>query len=75
MPETREAVIVASKRSAVGKAPRGALRNTRPDDMGSEVLRATMAGIEGFEPSMVEDIAIESEVGPIERAVRAGCGR
>ena len=38
-----EAVIVAGLRTAVGKAPRGALRTTRPDDMAAEVIRALMA--------------------------------
>jgi acetyl-CoA acyltransferase len=35
-----EAVIVAGLRTAVGKAPRGSLRTTRPDDMAAEVIRA-----------------------------------
>ncbi|HLJ73684.1 MAG TPA: thiolase family protein [Thermoanaerobaculia bacterium] len=35
-----EAVIVAGLRTAVGKAPRGALRTTRPDDMAAEVIAA-----------------------------------
>jgi acetyl-CoA acyltransferase len=35
-----EAVIVSGLRTAVGKAPRGALRTTRPDDMAAEVIRA-----------------------------------
>ncbi len=72
MPEIREAVIVASKRSAVGKAPRGALRYTRPDDIGSEVLRATMAGIQGFEPAMVEDIAIGCAMPEAEQGLNIG---
>ena len=38
-----EAVIVAGVRTAVGKAPRGALRTTRPDDMAAEVIRALLA--------------------------------
>ena len=38
-----EAVIVAGLRTAVGKAPRGALRTTRPDDMAAEVIRALLA--------------------------------
>ncbi len=29
----KEAVIVAAKRTAVGKAPRGMFRNVRPDDL------------------------------------------
>lgn len=34
----REAVIVACVRTAVGKAPRGSLRTTRPDDMAATVI-------------------------------------
>ncbi|NVB39511.1 acetyl-CoA C-acyltransferase [Pseudenhygromyxa sp. WMMC2535] len=68
----REAVIVASKRSAVAKAPRGTLRNTRPDDMGAEVLRATMASIEGFDPAMVEDIAIGCAMPEAEQGLNIG---
>jgi len=37
-----EAVIVDCLRTAVGKAPRGALRNTRPDDLGAVVIRALL---------------------------------
>ncbi|EDM76766.1 acetyl-CoA acyltransferase [Plesiocystis pacifica SIR-1] len=72
MPEIREAVIVASKRSAVGKSGRGTLRNTRPDDMGSEVLKATMASIEGFDPAMVEDIAIGCAMPEAEQGLNVG---
>ena len=38
----REAVIVDCLRTAVGKAPRGALRNTRPDDLAAAVIRALL---------------------------------
>ncbi len=37
-----EAVIVDCLRTAVGKAPRGALRNARPDDLGAGVIRALL---------------------------------
>jgi acetyl-CoA acyltransferase len=37
-----EAVIVDCLRTAVGKAPRGALRNTRPDDLGAVAVRALL---------------------------------
>ena len=37
-----EAVIIDCLRTAVGKAPRGALRNTRPDDLGAVVIRALL---------------------------------
>ncbi|HSC87872.1 MAG TPA: acetyl-CoA C-acyltransferase [Polyangiaceae bacterium] len=42
MAEIRNVVLVASRRSAVGKAPRGALRSTRPDDFAAQVLRKTL---------------------------------
>jgi acetyl-CoA acyltransferase len=35
-----EAVIIDCLRTPVGKAPRGALRNTRPDDLAAAVIRA-----------------------------------
>jgi acetyl-CoA acyltransferase len=34
----REAVIVSSVRTAVGKAPKGALRTTRPDDLAATAI-------------------------------------
>ncbi|HLK47649.1 MAG TPA: acetyl-CoA C-acyltransferase [Bryobacteraceae bacterium] len=37
-----EAVIIDCLRTAVGKAPRGSLRNTRPDDLGAIVIRAVL---------------------------------
>jgi acetyl-CoA acyltransferase len=72
MAQLKEAVIVASKRSAVAKAPRGTLRNTRPDDLGAEVLRATMAGVNGLEPSMIEDIAIGCAMPEAEQGLNVG---
>jgi acetyl-CoA acyltransferase len=37
-----EAVIIDCLRTPVGKAPRGALRNTRPDDLAALVIRALL---------------------------------
>ncbi len=38
----REAVIIDCLRTAVGKSPRGALRNSRPDDLAAIVIRALL---------------------------------
>ena len=38
----REVVIASSVRTAVGKAPRGALRNTRPDDLAAVAIRGAL---------------------------------
>jgi len=35
----KEAVIVSCVRTAIGRAPRGTLRFTRPDYMASEVIK------------------------------------
>lgn len=52
-----KAVIVAAGRTAVGKAPRGSLRTTRPDDMAAAVLNAVVERA-GVEASEVEDIVL-----------------
>ena len=39
-----EAVIVAAVRTPVGKAPNGALRHTRPDDLAAAAITAALAG-------------------------------
>ena len=38
----RDAVIVDCLRTPIGKAPRGALRNTRPDDLAAIAIRAVL---------------------------------
>jgi acetyl-CoA acyltransferase len=53
-----EAVIVAGLRTAVGKAPRGSLRTTRPDDMAAEVIRALLAQNPQIDPSRIDDVII-----------------
>jgi acetyl-CoA acyltransferase len=53
-----EAVIVAGLRTAVGKAPRGALRTTRPDDMAAEVIRALVAQNPQVDPGEIDDVIL-----------------
>ncbi|MBA3711821.1 MAG: acetyl-CoA C-acyltransferase [Pyrinomonadaceae bacterium] len=52
----RDAVIVSAVRTAVGKAPKGTLRNTRPDEMGAAVIKEALARAEGMQPNEVEDV-------------------
>jgi acetyl-CoA acyltransferase len=53
-----EAVIVAGLRTAVGKAPRGALRTTRPDDMAAEVFRALLERHPQIDPQTIDDVIL-----------------
>ena len=52
----RDAVIVSAVRTAVGKAPKGTLKNTRPDDMGAAVIREAVARVENLDGALVEDV-------------------
>ncbi len=51
-----EAVIVSIARTAVGKAPRGTLRRTRPDDMAAAVFKQILGRIPQLDPREVEDV-------------------
>ncbi|HEY0547660.1 MAG TPA: acetyl-CoA C-acyltransferase [Pyrinomonadaceae bacterium] len=52
----REAVVVSAVRTAVGKAPKGTLKDTRPDEMGAAVIKEAIARAEGLELSEIEDV-------------------
>ncbi len=54
----KEAVIVSIARTAVGKAPRGTLRNTRPDDMAAAVIQEVIRRVRGLDPNEVEDVIL-----------------
>src|ERR671926_1177937 len=52
----RDAVVVSAVRTAVGKAPKGTLRDTRPDERGAAVVEEALRRAEGLEKSEVEDV-------------------
>lgn len=52
----REAVIVSAVRTAIGKAPRGKLKNTRPEHTGVEVIKAALARVPALDPADVDDV-------------------
>jgi len=51
-------VIVAAKRTAVGKAKKGALATVRPEDLGAAVIRAVLTDVPQVRPEDVEDVLI-----------------
>jgi acetyl-CoA acyltransferase len=53
-----EAFVVSSVRTAVGKAPKGSLRQTRPDDMAATAIRAALARVPSVEPGSVDDVVL-----------------
>jgi len=52
----RDAVIVSAVRTAVGKAPKGTLRTTRPDEMGAAVIKEAIGRVPGLELNEIEDV-------------------
>lgn len=56
--QVQEAYIVAATRTPVGKAPRGMMKNVRPDDMLAHTIRAAMAQVPGLDPKLVEDCIV-----------------
>jgi len=76
----KDAVIVSAVRTAVGKAPKGTLRTTRPDEMGAAVIKEATARVPGLELSEIEDVIMGCAMPEAEQgmnvaraaAVRAG---
>src|SRR5574337_467379 len=75
-----EAVIVDCLRTAIGKAPRGTLRNTRPDDLAAFVFQALLKKYPQVQPDAVDDVILgcafpEGEAGMnVARAVALRAG-
>lgn len=54
----REAVIVSSVRTAVGKAYKGTLRVTRPDDLAATAIKGALERVPQVDPKEIEDVII-----------------
>jgi len=53
-----DAVIVAGVRTAVGKAPRGTLKDVRPDELGALVVKSVVAKVPQLNPAEIDDVII-----------------
>ncbi len=54
--QLQEAYIVAATRTPIGRAPRGALRNVRPDSLLVHAIQGALAQVPGLDPARVEDV-------------------
>ena len=54
--DMKDAVIVSAVRTAVGKAPKGTLKNTRPDDLGATAIKDAVSRAPGLDVNQVEDV-------------------
>jgi acetyl-CoA acyltransferase len=53
-----EAVIVSSVRTAVGKAYKGSLATTRPDDLAAIAIQGAITRVPGLDPRDIEDVIL-----------------
>ena len=52
----KEVVIVSAVRTAVGKAPKGTLKNTRPDDLAAAAIKEAVGRANGLNMGEIEDV-------------------
>ena len=54
----RDAVITTAIRTPVGRAHKGLLKDTRPDDLAAHVIRAALERTPGLQPTDVDDVLL-----------------
>ena len=64
------AYIISGFRSAVGKAPKGVFRFTRPDDLAAEVIKFMMAKVPQLDPTRVDDLIVGNAVPEAEQGMQ-----
>ena len=50
--------VVSAVRTAVGRAYKGSLKDTRPDDLGAAAVRAAVERVKGLDPARVDDVVL-----------------
>lgn len=66
------AYIVAAKRSAVGKAPRGKLRFYRPDDLAAAVIKNLMQNLPQLDKERIDDVIVGNAMPEAEQGLNVG---
>lgn len=66
------AYIVAGYRSAVGKAPRGTLRFTRPDDLAAQVIQHLLNSLPEFDHTQIDDVIVGNAMPEAEQGLNVG---
>jgi acetyl-CoA C-acetyltransferase len=54
----RDAVIVATTRSPIGRAMKGSLKDVRPDDLAASIVRAALDKVPALEASAIDDLIL-----------------
>ncbi len=68
----KTAYIVAGYRTAVGKAPRGLFRFTRPDDLAADVVKHLMKDFPNLDPNRIDDVIVGNATPEAEQGLNIG---
>ncbi|HNQ12023.1 MAG TPA: acetyl-CoA C-acyltransferase [Bacteroidia bacterium] len=68
----KEAYIIAGFRSAVGKAPRGTLKNVRPDDLAVSVIKHLLQSVPELDPNDIDDVIVGNATPEAEQGLNIG---
>ncbi len=66
------AYIVAAKRTAVGKAPRGLFRFTRPDELGAKVIEQLLLDLPTLDKERIDDVIVGNATPEAEQGLNIG---
>lgn len=67
-----DAYIVGGYRSAVGRAPRGAYKFLRPDDLGEQVIRRLMSDFPQLDKTRIDDVIVGNATPEAEQGLNIG---
>ncbi len=68
----RDVIVAAARRTAVGKALKGTLRHTRPDDLGAAVVRQIVADHPNLDPARIGDVIMGCAMPEAEQGMNVG---
>ncbi len=66
------AYIIGGYRTAVGKAPRGVFKNTRPDDLGEKVIRRLLEDFPQLDKERIDDVIVGNATPEAEQGLNIG---
>ena len=66
------AYIITGFRTAVGKAPKGKLKNVRPDDLASTVVKHLINSLDNFDVNLIEDVIVGNATPEAEQGLNIG---
>src|SRR3989339_1748051 len=68
----KEVVVIAARRTAAGKALKGTLRHTRPDDLGAAVVRDLLGLVPGLDPGRIGDVIMGCAMPEAQQGMNVG---